>query len=78
MNSEYYTDIIDKGRDDPVKFWQHLNDLICKKDTSKIGNVKDPISGKLLDEQDSANSLNNYYVNFTSHPTALLPTSSST
>lgn len=73
LKADYYSDIIDRDKDDPVKFWRHMNTLLDKKAASKISRVKDPKTSMLLDETDSANCLNDYYVNVAAQLTVKLP-----
>lgn len=50
-----------------------MNSLLNRKAPVKVSRVKEPVSNLLLDEADSANCLNEYYVNVAAQLTAKLP-----
>lgn len=50
-----------------------MNDLLCKNIPVSIVNVKDPVSGKILNSRESVDTLNIYYVSVVSMLTELLP-----
>lgn len=73
LKAEYYLETIDKNKADPAKFWRNMNELLDNKVNSKISKVKDPDPGSLLDEPNSVDCLNNYFVNVVGKLMAKLP-----
>lgn len=47
FKSDYYANRIELEKQDPKKFWRHVNTLLNKKVSTVIHNVKDPQTGFL-------------------------------
>lgn len=68
--ADYYNEVIEADKSDPTKFWRHMNTLLDKNAPTRISIVKEPGSDSLLDESESANCLNDYYVSVAAKLTA--------
>lgn len=54
---------MNRFKDDPKKFWQHMNEILNNKSNKGISAIKHPDSNQMLNIPDSAELLNEYFVN---------------
>lgn len=71
--NEYTLDQLERHSNDHKNFWQSINKIIPKISNKNINNVKDPVSGRLCDTQESCDLINEFFTNIGPTLSNMLP-----
>lgn len=71
--SDYYKDQLNQNRNNPMKFWRTVDDILGDSSSPAVTTIQDPDSGNLLSELESASRINDYFVNIGNDLDSALP-----
>lgn len=71
--SDYYINQLELSNRDPKRFWRTVDDITGKGSSPSITAVRDHVTGGLLNELDSAQSINEYFSQIGNKLDAALP-----
>lgn len=63
--SEFHLNNLNMYKNDSKKYWQILNDILCKGNTTHIDTIYDPVTSTMVGGESAADCLNEFYVTIT-------------